>query len=312
MRRVAEQQPHRVSMVRVGQQPVTDTFLPFRSADGEAGVIRIFGPLTTPRGGDVDALLRAFADEAGVAIHRARLADQAREADALRRSDEFKSVLLSSVSHDLRSPLTAIKAAVGSMRTQGLEWSDTDRAQLLEAIESQTDRLTHTVGDLLEMSRLEGGAITPALEAVAIRVVFQDATLATRTATESRAVCAEAPEETWARADYGLLLQALTNLIENAAKYSIPGGAIRLRATAGGGRVLIDVTDEGPGIALDDLPHIFERFYRGGVARNVAGSGLGLAIARAMIELCGGRLSVESSPAGSTFRITLRASGPPK
>lgn len=297
---------------RVDRAATTDTFVPYRPPAGDPGVIHIIGALTVPAGGDLDALLHAFADEAGVAVHRVRLAEEARKADALRRSDEFKSALLSSVSHDLRSPLTAIKAAVGSLRSDEVEFTDADRKQLLAAIESQTDRLTGTVTDLLDMSRLEGGAVRPTIEPVEVRVLLQDAMVATKAAAGEREVCVNAPEGLWARADYGLLLQALTNLTENAAKYSTLGGAIQLRAHADAGRVVLEVADEGPGISAADLPHIFERFYRGTEGKRVQGTGLGLAIARAMVELCGGHMAVESSPAGSTFRISLAPSGPPR
>ncbi len=292
------------------RRPATETFVPFRPPAGQPGVIHITGALTAPPGSDLDALLSAFADEAGVAVHRARLADEARNAEALRQSDEFKTALLSSVSHDLRSPLTAIKAAVGSLRSSEITWSDTDREQLLGAIESQTDRLSDTVADLLDMSRLDGGAVRPSLEPVEVRALFQDVLLAAQAATDGREVCVEASEELWVRADYGLLLRALANLVENAAKYSTPGGSIRLKARSGPGRVWLEVADDGPGISESDLPHIFDRFYRGTEGKRVQGTGLGLAIVRAMIELCGGRVNVESSPTGTTFSMSLPPARP--
>jgi signal transduction histidine kinase len=168
------------------------------------------------------------------------------------------------------------------------------------------------VTDLLDMSRLEGGAIRPALEPVEVRPLFQDAVVATQVTTDGRKLCIEAPEGLWVRADYGPLLQSLTNLIENAAKYSTAGGAIWLRAQANAGRVLLEVADEGPGISASDLPHIFERFYRGAAGKRMQGTGLGLAIVRAMVELCEGHVNVDSSPAGSTFLISLPPSVPPR
>ncbi|OAI39283.1 hypothetical protein AYO38_07955 [bacterium SCGC AG-212-C10] len=305
--------PRRSSSLRPNQHQIGDTFVPFRSeGSGDAGIIRIEGNIAAPHGGDLDALLRAFADEAGVAIHHALLAEQARQTEALQRSDEFKSVLLSSVSHDLRSPLTAIKAAVGSLRSDEVPWSDADRGQFLETIESQTDRLTGTVTHLLEMSRLEGGAVRPTLESIEVQPLLEEVRHATVATTAGRTLRVDATRGSWVRADYGLLLQALTSLVENAAKYSVPGGAIRLRDGSIGGRVIIEVADEGPGIAADDLPHIFDKFYRGKTAKAVTGTGLGLAIVRAMVELCGGRVSVESSPAGAVFRLSLTPVGPPR
>jgi two-component system sensor histidine kinase KdpD len=311
-RRLSREQPGRSASLSRHQRPAAATFVPFKPPAGEPGVIHITGTPAAPAGGDIGPLLFAFADEAGVAVHRARLAEQAREAEALQQSDRFKSALLSSVSHDLRSPLTAIKAAVGSLRTDGVAWSDEDRAQFLETIESQTDRLTGTVTDLLDMSRLEGGAVRPTLGPLDARALLQDVKIATRPATGGRDVCCEAPEGLWVRADYGLLLQALTNLVENAAKYSTPGGAVHLRARAGAGPVILEVADEGPGISAADLPHIFERFYRGAEGKRALGTGLGLALARAMVELCGGNVTVESSPAGSTFRITVPPASAPR
>lgn len=295
---------------RVSGASATDTFIPFRRPAGQPGVIHIVGELTAPAGGDLDVLLHAFADEAGVAVHRARLAEEARQADALRQSDDFKSALLSSVSHDLRSPLTAIKAAVGSLRSDEVEFSDADRKQLLATIESQTDRLTGTVTDLLDMSRLDGAAVRPTIEPVELRPLLKDVVVATKAATCERDVCVDAPEGLWARADYGLLLQALINLTENAAKYSTPGAAIQLRARADAGRFVLEVSDAGPGISAQDLPHIFERFYRGAEGKRIHGTGLGLAIARAMVELCGGHVTVDSSPEGSTFRVSLPPASP--
>lgn len=311
VRRLPERRFHQRQLGLAGHG-VVDTFVPFNPPTGDPGVIHIRGTLTPPAGGDVNALLVAFADEAGVAIHHARLAEQARHAEALRESDEFKSAILSSVSHDLRSPLTAIKAAVGSLRSDGVVWSETDREELLGTIESQTDRLTTTVTDLLDMSRLDGGAIRPTIEPVDARTALQDAMAATKMATSERVIEMDALEGLWIRADYGLLLQALTNLVENAAKYSTPGGRITLGAGRKDGSVVFRVADEGPGIAASDLPHIFERFYRGGEGKRGQGTGLGLAIVRAMVELCGGRVSVESTSAGSTFELAFPPASPPQ
>jgi two-component system sensor histidine kinase KdpD len=294
---------------RAAQAAASVSYIPFRTPEGGAGAIRLEGELRAPGAGDLEALLRAFADETGVAVHRAGLARQARAAEDIRRSDELKSALLASVSHDLRSPLTAIKAAVGSLRTPGLAWTEEDREQLLSLIESQTDRLTATVTDLLDMSRIEGGAVQPDIEPVQVAPLLEEAAVPARTA--GRPVEIDAPADLWLRADYGLLLQALRNLVENAVKYA--SGAIRLRGREDGRLAFLEVSDEGPGIDPADLPHVFERFYRGTRTREKPqGTGLGLSIVRAMVELCGGRVSVASSPAGTTFQVTLPAVEPPR
>lgn len=294
------------------RQSARDTLVPFRSGVGLPGALRITGELSAPAGGDLDALLRGIADEAGTGVHRAWLAEQAKRTEAIQRSDEFKSVLLSSVSHDLRSPLTAIKAAVGSLRVEGLEWTDDDRRNLLATIESQTDRLTDTVSDLLDMSRLESGTVQVNLEPVNVRALLDDAALATSVATQGRTVRVEGPCDLWTRADYGLMLRAMTNLIENAAKFSTPGAPISLRGEAAGGRVVLAVSDEGPGIAREDLPFIFEKFYRGATGKKTLGSGLGLSIVKAMVELNRGRITVDSSESVTTFRISLPLASAPR
>jgi signal transduction histidine kinase len=144
-------------------------------------------------------------------------------------------------------------------------------------------------------------------EAIQVGPLLADVAAGQRPNTEGRAVRLDAADDLWVRADYGLLVQALGNLVENAGRYSRPGGAILLRAERGGDFVRISVYDEGPGIPSEDLPHVFEKFYRGSQALQTKGTGLGLAIARAMIELNGGSLDVRSSEAGAVFTAVLPA-----
>ena len=287
------------------------TFVPFRTGTEEPGALRISGAIRPPPLVDAGRLLTAFADEASVAVHRARLAEEARRVEALQRADEFKSVILSSVSHDLRSPLTAIKASIGSLRDHSIEWSDDDTDSFLETIESQTDRLTATVAGLLQMSRLEGGAVEPRLEPVAILPLLQDAVTAVPAASAGRRVKVHAPDDLWARADYTLILQAIVNLVENADRYSTPSAGIVVCAEAVGRVVRLSVRDEGPGISAADLPHIFEKFYRGSGSVAAKGTGLGLAIVEAMVKLSRGTVTVQSSPTGTAFTIELPVVAPP-
>lgn len=280
------------------------TYVPFGPAP-ERGVVRINGTIHFPPLADGERLLLAFAREAMVALQRALLAAEAARVADLRRADELKTVLLSSVSHDLRSPLTAIKAAVGNLRDESIEWTVDDRHAFLETIESQTDRLTATVTGLLEMSRLEGGVVRADLEAIDAGLLLADVVSQASTTAPGRRVTVSSPEGTWLTADYALLFQALTNLVENAGRYSTPGGTITLAATQAPPNVKLSIRDEGPGIPAADLPFIFEKFYRGSSAGATKGSGLGLAIVKAMVELCGGRIVVTSSPAGTEFTIEL-------
>jgi two-component system sensor histidine kinase KdpD len=281
------------------------TFVPFSQKAGEQGVLRLIGEVRVPPFIATERLLRAFADEAGLALQRMHLAEEARRVEALQKADEFKSVLLSSVSHDLRSPLTAIKAAASSLRDESVQWSDEDRRSFLETIESQTDRLTGTVTNLLEMSRLEGGVVPTRMESIEVAPLFEEVVQTMRQTAADHPLESEPGSGLWVRADYGLLVQSLENLVENAVKYSRPGGKITLAAEQVGSTVHLCVADEGPGIPPRDLPHIFEKFYRGSQAGKTKGTGLGLSIVKAMIELCGGNIRVQSDESGTVFSIEL-------
>jgi two-component system sensor histidine kinase KdpD len=287
-------------------------FAPFPKESGR-GALRIVGRPHVPTELDTPRLLLALATEAGIAVHRAELAEEAGRAAALEHSDELKTALLSSVSHDLRTPLTAIKAAVGSLRDVEVQWTSEDTQGFLETIESQTDRLTAVVADLLEISRLEDGKVALALEPIQVELLLTEVARAAALATPERRVTIEARPDLWVRADYGLITQALTNLVDNAARYSVPRGAIRLTAArAAPATVAISVVDEGPGIPAEDLPHVFEKFYRGVQARRSKGTGLGLAIAEAMVKLCDGTLTVASSLRGTEFTVELPATEAPR
>ena len=286
------------------------TFVPFRR-QGE-GVLRFDGIIQPPAKVDGDRLLLVFADEARLALDHARLAQEAQRVEAFQRADEFKTVLLSSVSHDLRSPLTAIKASVGSLRDESVGWSAQDREAFLETIEAQTDRLTATVTALLEMSRLEGRAVQPQLEPIQVRPLLEEAVQANALNLQGRDLQIEAEDSLWLRADYGLILQSVGNLLSNAGKYSRPGGKVDVLGEEVAGGVRIAVTDSGPGISEAEIPRIFENFYRGPWAEKSQGTGLGLSIVKSMVELCDGSVGVLSNGQGTTFAITLPASRPPQ
>ena len=200
--------------------------------------LKIDGVIAPPALANIDRLLLAFANEASVADHRARLAQEASRVEALQKADELKSALLSSVSHDLRSPLTAIKTSIGSLRDRGIEWKAEDREGFLETIESQTDRLTATVTNLLEMSRIEGGHVRPKLEPIEAGPLLEEAVLAATETLKNRTVTVNARPGIWLRADYALALQALVNLLQNAGRHSTPGAPVCLHATEAGSGLL--------------------------------------------------------------------------
>lgn len=286
------------------------TFIPFPAGAPARGIMLLVGRVVIPPRVDGERLLDALAAEAAVALNRVQLADEARRAAELERADTFKGALLTSVSHDLRSPLTAIKAAANSLHDPSASWSTADGRRLLDTIESQTDRLTAVVSELLEMARLDSGDTPVHLEPIEVSLLLSDVAQTAQT-TIARPIVIDARSGLWTRADYRLLMQALGNLVENAGRYSVPGTAIHLSAEAAAGEVAILVRDEGPGIPEEDLPHVFERFYRGVQGRRSRGTGLGLAIAKAMIELSGGSISVRSSLRETVFIVSLPAAAAP-
>lgn len=281
------------------------TYVPFAPSAPEPGVLRLSGDLKPPPGVSLDRLLAAFATEASIVLHQARLHEEALRIETLERANQFKSTLLASISHDLRSPLTAIRASAESLRDDTVAWTEQDRESFLATIESQGARLAATVDNLLEMSRLEGGAVRPTIELIPVAQLYDEVALGAAPALNGRSLDARAPDGLAFRGDWRLTLQAVANLVENAARYSTPGAPIHLTAERSGTRVLLTVADEGPGISPTDLPHVFEKFYRGGAGADVRGSGLGLAIVKAVAELCGGGVAVRSSPQGTSFTLTL-------
>jgi two-component system, OmpR family, sensor histidine kinase KdpD len=234
------------------------------------------------------------------ALEREALTGEVVETNALRRSDEIKTAVLRSVSHDLRSPLTGIVAAAEALSSPALE--PEDRTELAAGIVLESRRLSRLVDQLLDLSRLQGGAAEPredwcSLEEV-IRAAVED------TGTPERVKLAIASDLPLVRADATQLRRALGNLIDNALRYG-DGLPVSVRARLSGGRILLRVVDQGPGIPLTEQERIFAPFYRGpGAAGH--GSGLGLAIVRGLLEANGGRVRVESLPGqGTSFVVEL-------
>jgi two-component system sensor histidine kinase KdpD len=284
-------------------------FVPLRVGDRPLGVLCLDGPIgDTPFREHPEDLLNAFAREAALGVQRVELAYEAAHAEALREADELKTALMASISHDLKTPLAGIKTSASSLLDKSVAWSADDVQVFLETIDSQADRLNRVISDILDLNRIESGVVTPVRRRLSARQLLDEAVERTRTPAAGRAVSVDAPDELLVETDEALMLQALVNLIENAAKYSTPGGAICLRAERTANGTELSVSDEGPGIPEQDIPHIFERFYRAAdQSRRVKGSGLGLAIVKGFVTLSGGTVRVESSAGGTRFVITFPA-----
>ena len=271
---------------------------------------RPLGTLLVPAGLPADILERlrdrvvpALDAILGAAVERDALQREVVETNALRRSDVLKTALLRAVSHDLRSPLTAILTAAGALDSASL--SSEERAELVADIGGEAARLSHLVDNLLDMSRLEGRVAEPRVEWSSVEEVILAAIdeIALPPGTFALAMDADLP---LIRADAAQLERAFANLLENSARYS-GGHPVSVRARAVGTRILVRIVDRGPGVPAAETARIFEPFYRASDAANGhRGSGLGLAIVRGFVEANGGRVWVESLPGqGSSFVVEL-------
>ncbi|WP_327352885.1 sensor histidine kinase KdpD [Streptomyces sp. NBC_01304] len=254
-------------------------------------------------------VLAAFAAQAAVVLDRQRLQDEAGQARALAEGNRIRTALLAAVSHDLRTPLAGIKASVTSLRSEDVDWSEADRAELLEGIEDGADRLDHLVGNLLDMSRLQTGTVSPLIRDIDLDEVVPMAL----GGVPDGSVELDIPETLpMVEVDKGLLERAVANIVENAVKYSPGDTPATVSASAIADRVEVRVVDRGPGVPDDAKERIFEPFQRHGDAPRGAGVGLGLAVARGFVESMGGTLNAEDTPGGGlTMVLTLRAGGLP-
>jgi two-component system sensor histidine kinase KdpD len=251
-------------------------------------------------------LLPALASLLGVAIDRERLAGEAFEAEALRRSDAMKTALLRAVSHDLRSPLMAILTSAGALVNGELSLDRADRRELSETILGEAERLDRLVSNLLDLSRLEAGAADPSPEVSAVEDLVLQALDGVEAAGDRVEVSLPEEDSPAVRIDVHQVERVLANLVENALHYSPASERVRVQVSRTPSEVLVRVIDRGPGIAPGETERIFEPFQRGTRTGEVRGAGLGLAIARGFAEANGGRVWVESREGqGATFVLAL-------
>ncbi|MFF7169044.1 ATP-binding protein [Streptomyces pseudovenezuelae] len=252
-------------------------------------------------------VLEAFAAQAVVVLDRRRLQEEADRARALAEGNRIRTALLAAVSHDLRTPLAGIKAAVTSLRSDDVEWSQEDRAELLEAIEEAADRLDHLVGNLLDMSRLQTGTVTPIVRETDLDEVIPMAL----GGVPEDSVELDVPETLpMVDVDRGLLERAVANIVENAVKHSPPGERVLVSASALADRVEVRVVDRGPGVPDEAKDRIFEPFQRYGDSPRGSGVGLGLAVARGFAEAVGGTIHAEDTPGGGLTMVLVLRTAP--
>ncbi|MBV8257022.1 MAG: DUF4118 domain-containing protein [Actinobacteria bacterium] len=264
---------------------------------------RIEAATATP--GSRRRLLPALTSLQRIAAERERLAGEALEAEAYRRSDAMKTALLRAVSHDLRSPLMAILTSAGALAHAELALEPGDRQELADTILGEAERLDRLVSNLLDLSRLQAGAAAPELGDWAIEDVVLQAVDGVEGADRVDVVLPD-DDSPLVHADLHQAERVVANLVENALRYSPPDEKVRVQVRRTGRDVLVRVVDHGPGIPPTEAERIFEPFQRGSLTGETRGAGLGLAIARGFAEANGGRVWVESHAGqGATFVLAL-------
>jgi two-component system sensor histidine kinase KdpD len=285
-------------------------FLPMRTGRGAIGVMGIdsdkTGPLLTP---DQRRLLDALIDQAALAIERVSLVEDVDRAKRTIETDRLRSALLTSISHDLKTPLAAVLGAASTLRDLSTGLSDAEKAELLATVIDESERLNRFIANLLDMTKLESGAVVPntALHDLG-EIVGSALRRASKILALHRVELDLAAGLPMLEMDAVLFEQALFNLLDNAAKYSPPGTTIRIRSWRDQDAVCLQVLDEGDGIPPGDLEHIFDKFYRAEKGDRVrAGTGLGLAISRGFVEALHGKITAANRPdrPGAVFAITL-------
>jgi two-component system, OmpR family, sensor histidine kinase KdpD len=289
-------------------------YLPLQTPRGKLGVLGVLPdqPARLDAPGE-RRLLDAFAAQLAAALERVRLAREAQQVRLESERERLRSTLLSSVSHDLRTPLAAVEGAATALLDDEAALDAAARRELLETIKEEAERLNRRVRNLLDMTRLEAGAVTVRKEWQPLEEVVGAALTQLDERLRHRKVDVEIRDGLrLVPLDAVLIEQVLVNLLENALRYSPAQAPLAVRAAPGLTEVLVEVADNGPGVPSGDEERVFERFYRGAGQAGAGGVGLGLAICRAIVDAHGGRIWVENRRGGgASFRFTLPLEGQP-
>ena len=283
--------------------------LPLAAATGDLGTITVERPAGAAAfGASERALLNALAAQAALALERARLDAEARSARLDAEASQIRAALFSSVTHDLRTPLASIKAGVTSLLEQGVVYDATQQKELLGAMLEETDRLNRLVGNLLHLARVRAGALVPAKQLVPFDDIVEAVLTRMKTALapfKMRTMIRPDAPAVWV--DPIQIDQVLTNVLENAVRYSPPNGEIVISVAPFEDGVQVRIADDGPGIAPEEREHVFDAFVKG----PGGATGLGLSIARAVVLAHDGKIWAEGTPSGGTAIVfQLPVGGP--
>jgi len=282
-----------------------DLTVPIESARGVLGEILLWRTAPAISAGE-RRLFQTFASQGALAFERAWLAQAESRAQVLEESDRLKSAILSSVSHELRTPLSTIKAAASSLRGREVGWDSPARAELIAAIDDEADHLNMLVGNLLDMSRIESGALKPKREWNILSEIVGSVLARMKYLAEGHQIKVDVPESLpLLPVDYVQMEQVFTNLVSNSLKYAPAKTVVCIRARVEDEVIHVQVSNQGPQIPSEDLERIFDKFYRVVASDRVTGTGLGLSICKGIIEAHGGRIWAENMPDGLAFNFTL-------
>ncbi len=278
-------------------------YIPLKTARGVVGVLGVQplepGPHLRP---EQRRLLEAFASQAALAIERAELAEEARQAQLARAAESLQHALLNSISHDLRTPLVSITGTLTSLEEDGACLDNPAQRSMITVAREEAERLNRLVGNLLDMTRIEAGALQTATEPSDVQEVISSALDRLGERLHGREVTVNAPS-VLVPLDFVMIVQVLVNLLDNALKYSPPGTPIEVQAHVGDSTLEIAIADRGHGVPPEDLERIFDKFYRVQRPAEVSGTGLGLAICKGIVEAHQGRIWAQNRPGGGTMVI---------
>ncbi len=289
------------------QPGVRVRYLPLKTARGVLGVLGVEGAsegsYLSP---EQRRLLEAFASLAAVAIERAQLADSAQKTQLLEATEKLQGALLNSISHDLRTPLVSVTGVLSSLQDDGTQLDPGTRKNLIETAREEADRLNRLVGNLLDMTRIQAGAMRVAKEPIEVQDLVGAALEQLSGRINDRVIRVDVPQDLVMPMDQGLMVQVLVNVVDNALKYSPPDSPIDISARPREDRVEIEVADRGIGIPGQDRTRVFDKFYRVERTSQVSGTGMGLAICKGIVEAHGGEIEAEPREGGGTIiRISM-------
>ncbi len=289
-------------------------FIPLVGTGGHLGVFGVaLGLRKVPPSPSQWQILETFVAQTALALERALLVEKAASTQVAVETERTRSALLSAVSHDVRTPLASIAGAVDVLLDEHIDVGREDRRELLLTVREEAERLDRLIGDLLDLTRLESGALEARKEWYPLEEILDSVLERLDARLEGREIEKRLPEEVLlVHVDPILLEQALFNLLENSAKYGTPGTPIEIQARIRERVVGIEVSDRGPGIPPGEEERVFERFFRAADGLRAEGSGLGLAVTRAILKVHGGSIEARNRPeGGTTFTLSLPLEGAP-